>query len=67
MERLTRYELGEIKRLHDKQRYRSISREYLASQLARIGLSSNASRFDVADKVGELERGLNSRLVKRTN
>ena len=58
MRKLSRYELGEIKRLHDEQHYRCASAEYVAQQLKRIGLPSNASRFEVAEKIRELEKGL---------
>ena len=54
-ERLTRYELGMIKRMYDEQHYKCVDKEYLAQQLNRIGLSLQVSRFELAEKVGELE------------
>ncbi len=55
-ERLTRYELGMIIRMHDEQNYRCVTQEYIAQQLKRIGLPPNASRFEVAQKVRELSQ-----------
>ena len=56
MVKLSRYELGEIKKLHDEQHYRLVSPEYVDSQLRRIGLSRTASRFEVAERTKEIER-----------
>lgn len=55
---LSRYELGEIMRIHDEQHYRCVDKKYVTKQLEKIYLPPNASRFDVADKVRELERKL---------
>lgn len=55
---LSRFELGEIQRMHDQRHYMCTPPEYLAEQLARIGLTPNASRFEVAQRVSELERKL---------
>lgn len=57
-EKLSRYELCEIKRLHDEQHYRCVTPKYVAQQLARIGLPSKVSRFEVAQKISELEKKL---------
>lgn len=53
---LSRYELGVIRKLHDETHYREASLDYLAYQLARIGLPANVSRFRVAQRIKELER-----------
>ena len=55
-ERLTRYELGMIKQMHDEKYYKCVDQEYLAQQLRRIDLPPEVSRFELAEKVGELER-----------
>lgn len=55
---LSRYELGEIMRLHDEQHSKCVNPEYLTRQLKRIGLPPNVSRFEVAEKISELERKL---------
>lgn len=57
-EKLSRYELGEIKRMHDEQHYKCVDPSYLAQQLERIGLPQKVSRFQVAGRVRELERKL---------
>jgi len=57
-ERLSRYDLGEIKRMHDEQHYKCVDPKYLAQQLKRMGLPLNVSRFQVAERVRELEREL---------
>jgi len=57
-EKLSRYELGEIRRLHDEQHYKCVNPEYLAQQLARIDLPPEVSRFEVAQRISELERKL---------
>jgi len=54
-EGLSRYELGVIKQLHDRQHYTCVSHDYLAQQLIRIGLPSDASRFEVAERAKEIE------------
>lgn len=56
---LSRFELGEIQRTHDQKDYMCTPPEDLAKQLARIGLTPNASRFTVAQRVSELEWKLN--------
>jgi len=56
VERLSRYDLGQIKKLHDEQDCRSVTREYVDYQLGRIGLRRDASRFEVAERIKELER-----------
>ena len=55
-ERLTRYELGMIVQMHDEQHYKCVDKEYLAQQLGRIDLPPNVSRFELAERVKELER-----------
>ncbi|MBS3151398.1 hypothetical protein J4443_03410 [Candidatus Woesearchaeota archaeon] len=60
-EGLTRYELGIIKQMHDEQHYKCVNQEYLAQQLRRIDLPPNVSRFDLAEKVRELERKISER------
>ena len=60
-EKLSRYELGEIQKLHDEAHYRCVSPEYLANQLKKIDLSVHCSRFEVAMRVQELERDIQAR------
>jgi len=55
-ERLTRYELGIIIQMHDQQHYKCVDQEYLAQQLRRMDLPPHVSRFELAEKVRELER-----------
>ena len=55
-ETLTRYDLGEIRRLHDEAHYRQVTPDYVAKQLARIGFSKDVSRFAVDEGVCRLER-----------
>jgi len=62
-ETLTRYDLGEIRRLHDEAHYRQVTPDYVAKQLARIGLSKDVSRFEVAERVRELERDIDRELI----
>ncbi|MBI5804164.1 hypothetical protein HY450_02880 [Candidatus Pacearchaeota archaeon] len=57
-ERLLRYELGEIRRMHDEQHYKCVFKEYLSKQLKRMGLPTRVSRFELAEKVRELESKL---------
>jgi hypothetical protein len=57
-ERLTRYELGAIMQMHDEQHYKCVNQEHLAEQLRRMGLPPRVSRFQVAERVRELEKGL---------
>ena len=52
---LSRYELGEIKRIHDTFHYMCVSIEYLSQQLERIGLPPRVSRYDVAQRVRGIE------------
>jgi len=54
-EQLTRYELGIIQKMHDEQGYMCVDRKYLTQQLERIGLSGETSRFEVSQRVKELE------------
>ena len=61
VERLSRYELGEIQRLHDEQHYRCASPEYVADQLKRIGLPARCSRFQVAMRIEEIEHDMKRR------
>ncbi len=56
VERLTRYELGIIQQTHDRQHYTCASSEYVAKQLKRIDLPPEASRFEVAERIREIER-----------
>ena len=60
-ERLTRYELGMIQKMHDEQHYKCVDPEYLAQQLKRIDLPQEVSRFDLSQKVKELEREISQR------
>ncbi len=53
---LSRYDLRMINEMHDQQGYMCVDQEYLAQQLRRIGLLPNASRFEVAERVRQLER-----------
>ena len=55
-ERLTRYQLGEIERLHDTSHQMCVRPKYLHQQLERIGLPPRVSRFEVAQRVREIER-----------
>ncbi len=55
-ERLTRYELAEIKRMYNEQHYRCLDPKFLAQQLKRIDLPPNVSRFELAERVREIER-----------
>ena len=57
-EKLSRYKLGEIQRMHDEQHYKCVDQQYLAQQLKRIGLPPKVSRFQVAERVREFERKL---------
>jgi len=57
-EKLSRYELGEIRRMHDEQYYKCVNPEYLAQQLERIGLPPKVSRFELSERIRELEREL---------
>ena len=61
IERLSRYQLGQIKKLHDEAHYRNVTPEDVTRELARIGLHSPCSRFQVAERVRELERGIQKR------
>ncbi len=56
-EKLTRYEMGEIRKLHDAFGYgcRKVSRDYLTQQLARLGLPSRVSRFDLTQRIRGIE------------
>ena len=54
-ERLTRYDLGIIQKMHDEQHYTCADRKDLAEQLEKIGLPSNVSRFDLAQKIKQIE------------
>lgn len=42
--------------MHDEQHYKCVDPEYLARQLKKIGLPSKVSRFELAERVRELER-----------
>lgn len=53
--RLTRYELGEIENMHDRAHYTCVDPEYLAKQLARLNLPPKISRFDLAQRIKEIE------------
>jgi hypothetical protein len=57
-EKLTRYEMGEIGKLHDafSYGYKAVSRDYLTQQLARLGLPSRVSRLNLAQRIKEIER-----------
>jgi hypothetical protein len=55
MKRLTRYKLGIIKEMHDRADYTSVDKDYLAQQLRRIGLPPKVSRFELAQRIKELE------------
>ena len=57
-ERLTRYQLGIIEKIHDEAHYNGVTQEYLAQQLERIGLPPRVSRFNLAQRIKELERQL---------
>lgn len=54
-ERLTRYKLGIIRQMHDSAHYTWVSQEYLTEQLARVGLPSKVSRFQLAQRIEEIE------------
>ena len=54
-EKLTRYQLGEIHQMHDTAHYKCVDPNYLAKQLARIGLPPNVSRFDLSQRIKEIE------------
>ena len=60
-ERLTRYELGEIKQTHDRAHYINIDTNDLAHKLKRIGLSPNASRSEVVERVRQIEKDMEER------
>ena len=53
--RLTRYELGQIHKMHDEVHYKCIDRKDLAKQLGIIGLPAITSRFDLAQRLREIE------------
>ena len=55
-EKLTRYEMGAIQKLHDNAHYMCVSRDYLTQQLARLNLPMHVSRFDLAQRIKEIER-----------
>jgi len=57
-EKLSRYELGCIQQMHDTAHYTCVDRNYLAQQLTRMGLPPKVSRFDLAQRIIELEREL---------
>lgn len=57
-EKLTRYELGRIQQMHGTAHYTCVDGNYLVQQLKRIGLHPKVSRFDLAQKIKELERKL---------
>ena len=56
---LTRFELGQISQMHDRAHYTCVSPEYLAEQLEKIGLTPRVSRFDLAQKIKEIENNYN--------
>ena len=58
IEKLTRYEIGLIQQMHDEQQYRCVDQAYLTQQLNRIGLPEKVSRFELAQKVIELEKDI---------
>ncbi len=58
-EKLSRYDLGEIERMHDEQHYKCVNPEHLAQQLRRIGLPPQVSRFELSERIRELKRKLN--------
>ena len=53
--RLSRYELGQIHEMHDQINYKCIDRKNLTEQLKIIGLPSRISRFDLAQRLKEIE------------
>ena len=53
--RLSRYELGQIQEMHDQINYKCIDRKNLTEQLKIIGLPSRISRFDLAQRLREIE------------
>lgn len=57
-EKLSRYELGEIEKIWDEKYYRCVGSAYLDKQLEKTGLSRKVSRFQVAEKVRAVERGI---------
>ena len=60
-ERLTRYELGTIKQSHDRAHYTCIKADDLAHQLKKIGLPPDASRFEVAERIRQIENDMEER------
>jgi len=58
-DKLTRYELGMIKQMHDRQHYTCVDPKYLAEQLKRIDLPPRVSRFELAERVREIEQRVN--------
>lgn len=60
-EGLTRYELGTIKQAHDRAHYTCITADELARQLRRIDLPYDASRFDVAERIRQIEKDMEKR------
>ena len=57
-EKLTRYEIGLIQQMHDQQQYKCVDPAYLVQQLKRIDLPEKVSRFELAQKVIELEKDI---------
>ena len=53
--RLTRYELGQISQMHDEVDQKCINREELAKQLQIIGLPPKVSRYNLAQRLREIE------------
>ena len=53
--RLTKYELGQISQMHDEVNQKCINREELAEQLQIIGLPPKVSRYDLAQRLREIE------------
>lgn len=54
--RISRFELGMIYKMHDEKHYRCADSVYLAQQLNKIGLPSKVSRFELAERIKEIER-----------
>ncbi len=57
-EKLSRYELGQIRQMHDRAHYTCVSPEYLAQQLERIDLPPKVSGFDLTQRIKQLENKL---------
>ncbi|MBU2458801.1 MAG: hypothetical protein ABIJ58_03160 [Nanoarchaeota archaeon] len=59
-EGLTRYELGMIRKVQDQAHYTCVSPDSLAQQMQRVCLLSNDSRFNLAQRIKQIEGELDN-------